>query len=58
MALALRDNLHFSMLLSRCSNLVQRQDVGLLGKLPNRSYRAHREQPVERDFQNVSAFFF
>jgi hypothetical protein len=54
----LRGKSQLSRTLGRGSNPVQWQGVGLLRKLPNRSHCAHGEKGVERDFQNVSAFFF
>jgi hypothetical protein len=58
MARFLRGNMYFGVLLVPGSDLVQGQRVGLFGKLPNGSHCAHREQGVEGDFQNVSAFLF
>ena len=56
--LVLRGNSHFNVILGRGADRIQWQRVGLLGKLPNRSYRANREKCIQRGFQNVPAFFF
>src|SRR4029077_12339912 len=58
MALVLRGNLHLDLLLGHCSNLVQRQGVWLLRKLPNRNQATQPNEAVHCNFHDVSVFLF
>src|ERR1700692_170405 len=58
MARFLRGNSQLSRTRARSPNRVQRQSVRLLRKLPNRNQAAQRDQAVDRNFHDVSAFFF